>query len=83
MPTLGATGHQVVASIGETEFKVQVTAEDGTTTQVYSVVVQRNSPNLYGWTPTQDLNGLRGAGNEGPSGDLVRRDYDVGGRRCR
>ena len=34
-------GHQVALDVGDTKFKVKVTAEDGTTTQTYSVKVTR------------------------------------------
>ena len=36
-----ANGHQVALAEGDTVFKVQVTAEDGTTTQTYTVTVTR------------------------------------------
>ena len=36
-----ANGHQVALAVGDTVFKVQVTAEDGTTTQTYTVTVTR------------------------------------------
>ena len=36
-----ANGHQVALAVGDTVFKVQVTAEDGTTTQTYTVTVNR------------------------------------------
>ena len=36
-----AAGHQVALAVGDTVFKVKVTAEDGTTTQTYTVTVTR------------------------------------------
>ena len=36
-----AAGHQVELDVGDTVFKVKVTAEDGTTTQTYTVTVTR------------------------------------------
>ena len=36
-----ANGHQVALAVGDNVFKVQVTAEDGTTTQTYTVTVTR------------------------------------------
>ena len=36
-----ANGHQVALAVGDTVFKVQVTAEDGTTTETYTVTVNR------------------------------------------
>ncbi len=59
----GADGHQVDVAVGLTTFKVKVTAEDTTTTQTYTVVIERDSAADYGWTPTRDLNGLTAAGN--------------------
>ena len=56
-------GHQVAAAVGLTTFKVKVTASDTVTTQTYTVVVERDSADPYGWTPTRDLNGLTAAGN--------------------
>ena len=35
-------GHQVALDVGDTVFKVKVTAEDGTTTQTYTVTVTRD-----------------------------------------
>ena len=37
----GTAGHQVALDVGDTVFKVKVTAEDGTTTQTYTVTVTR------------------------------------------
>ena len=56
-------GHQVAAAVGLTTFKVKVTAADTTTTKTYTVVIERDSADDYGWTPTRDLNGLNAAGN--------------------
>ena len=39
-----AAGHQVALDVGDTVFKVKVTAEDGTTTQTYTVTVTRTPP---------------------------------------
>ena len=47
-----ANGHQVALAVGDTVFKVQVTAEDGTTTQTYTVTVTRAAAD----TPTCTLN---------------------------
>ena len=60
----GADGHQVDVAVGLTTFKVKVTASDAVTTQTYTVVIERDSTDDYGWTPTRDLNGLTAAGNE-------------------
>ena len=37
----GVTGHQVAVAVGETVIQVKVTAEDGVTTQTYTVTVNR------------------------------------------
>ena len=47
-----ANGHQVALAVGDNVFKVQVTAEDGTTTQTYTVTVTRAAAD----TPTCTLN---------------------------
>ena len=47
-----ANGHQVALAVGDTVFKVQVTAEDDTTTQTYTVTVTRAAAD----TPTCTLN---------------------------
>ena len=47
-----ANGHQVALAVGDTVFKVQVTAEDGTTTATYTVTVTRAAAD----TPTCTLN---------------------------
>ena len=41
-------GHQLNLSVGENTIKVQVTAEDGTTTQTYTIVVTRARANVAG-----------------------------------
>ena len=61
------TGFQVNAPVGESEFKVKVTAQDGVTTELYEVAVQRNSARFAGWTPTQDVNPLH-TDNSSPKG---------------
>ena len=58
-----AAGQQVDAAVGPTTFKVTVTAADAVTVKTYTVVVERDSADDYGWTPTRDLNGLNAAGN--------------------
>ena len=51
-----ATGHQVALAVGLTTFKVKVT--DGTATETYTVIMERDSDQLWGWTPTRDWNNL-------------------------
>ena len=58
----GTTGHQVTLAVGETTFKVKVT--DGTATETYTVVMERDSTADWGWTPTRDINNiLKAAGS--------------------
>ena len=61
-------GRQVDVPVGGSMFKVRVTAQDRTTTEVYEVVVERDSAQIFGWTPTRDINALEGAGNTSPKG---------------
>ena len=58
----GASGHQVVVAVGLTTFKVKVT--DGTATETYTVVMERDSDQPGGWTPTRDINTAKAAGND-------------------
>ena len=53
----GASGHQVAVAVGLTTFKVKVT--DGTATETYTVVMERDSDQVWGWTPTRDWNNLQ------------------------
>ena len=53
----GANGHQVAVAVGLTTFKVKVT--DGTATETYTVVMERDSDQVWGWTPTRDWNNLQ------------------------
>ena len=61
-------GHQVSLAAGSNEVTVTVTAEDGTTTKVYTVSVNRGVTDVRGWQAGADLDGLRAAGNEDPIG---------------
>ena len=49
----GTTGHQVALALGLTTFKLKVT--DGPATETYMVVMERDSDQLGGWTPTRDI----------------------------
>ena len=64
---LNTDGHQLDVPVGDSIFKIKVTAQDNTEL-VYEVTVERNDANLFGWTPTRDLNGLTDAGNDNPQG---------------
>ena len=60
-------GHQIDVRVGESQINVKVTAENGTT-EVYEIVVERDSAQLFGWSPTRDINTLEAAGNADPQG---------------
>ena len=62
----GTTGHQVALAVGLTTFKVKVT--DGAETETYRVVMERDSDQTWGWTPTRDFNTLVAAGNRRSTG---------------
>ena len=62
----GTTGHQVTLAVGLTTFKVKVT--DGAETETYRVVMERDSDQTWGWTPTRDFNTLVAAGNRRATG---------------
>ena len=61
-------GHQVALSAGRNLVTVTVTAEDGVTTLLYTVSVNRGSLSPLGWQAGADLDGLRAAGNNAPDG---------------
>ena len=52
-------GHQVNVDVGITEIVIRVTASDSTT-EDYSLTIERDSPLFRGWTPTKDFNTLEG-----------------------
>ena len=51
-----ASGFQVDVAVGETAIAMRLAA--GGTALTYTVIVERDSAALYGWTPTNDLNDL-------------------------
>ena len=61
-------GHQVDVPVGDSMFKIKVTAQNDTFMELYEVTVERDDAHLFGWTPTRDLNGLEAAGNASPQG---------------
>ncbi len=63
-----ATGHQVDLSAGKNAVTVTVTAEDGSTTKAYTVNINRGVSTDYGWKASDDLDGLKAAGNKHPYG---------------
>ncbi len=64
----GADGHQLALSAGRNAIRVTVTAEDGTTTEVYTVSVNRGVNTTYGWRAVADFDTLDTAGNDAPYG---------------
>ena len=57
-------GHQVALAVGDTAFKVKVTAEDGTTTQTYTVTVTRAAGATLPTLSIADASGAEDAGVE-------------------
>ena len=51
-----ATGHQVDVAVGETAIAMRLAS--GGTALTYTVVVERDSAERHGWTPTKDFNSL-------------------------
>ena len=51
-----AMGFQVDVAVGETEIAMRLAS--GGTALTYTVVVERDSATLYGWTPSKDFNNL-------------------------
>ena len=64
----GTTGHQVDLSAGQNAVTITVTAQDGTTTQDYTVNINRGVSDNFGWKAGEDLDGLIAAGNNSPRG---------------
>ena len=64
-----ATGFQVDVEVGETAIAMRLAS--GGTALTYTVVVERDSTALYGWTPTRDLNNLL-RDNPALAGDAIR-----------
>ena len=62
-----AAGHQVNLSAGKNTVTVTVTAQD-TTTQAYTVNINRGVTTAYGWKAEDDLDGLIAVGNQVPTG---------------
>ena len=64
-----ASAFQVDVAVGETSIDIRLAA--GGTALTYTVIVERDSAELYGWTPTKDLNNLL-QGNPALAGDAIR-----------
>ena len=52
------SGHAVSLAEGSNEITITVTAQDGTTTRVYTVTADRGSNAPFGWKVTDDFNDL-------------------------
>ena len=74
-------GRQVDVPVGDSMFKVRVTAQDRTTTEVYEVVVERDSAQIFGWTPSRDHQCPGGCRQRKPQGHLGQRHHHVDCRR--
>ena len=56
---LTADGHQVNLSAGRNELTVTVTAQDTTTTEEYTLSINRGVDTVFGWKAVDDLDSLR------------------------
>ena len=65
----GTPGFQVDLAVGETAIDLRL--EAGGTAFVYTLIVERDSAERYGWTPTKDFNNLL-QNNPGLAGDAIR-----------
>ena len=61
-------GHQIALSAGRNEVTITVAAEDTTFTEEYTVSINRGVTTDYGWKASDDLDGLKAAGNNRPTG---------------
>ena len=79
--TTSTTIHDVDLSAGRNSVTITVTAEDGSTTETYTVSVNRGVTDDYGWKAVDDLDGLIAAGNLDSVRHLVRRQRPYVGDR--
>ena len=63
------TGFQLDVAVGETSITIRLAS--GGAVLAYTVVVERDSAELYGWTPTRDVNTLT-QDNPELAGDFIR-----------
>ena len=63
-----AEGHQLNLSNGRNSVTITVTAQDGTTTRVYTVHLNRSVDSVGGWVSVRDVDALVRARNEDPAG---------------
>ena len=62
------SGHQVNLSAGANPVMITVTAEDRITTAAHTLNINRGVTGAYGWQAEHDLDGLKAAGNDNPTG---------------
>ncbi len=62
------SSHSVSLSEGRNDVTITVTADDGRTTEVYTVTVGRSDTTAYGWNAAEDFNTLYSADNDFPTG---------------
>ena len=62
------SGHQVNLNAGANPVTITVTAEDGITTAAHTLNINRGVTGAYGWQAEHDLDGLKAAGNDNPTG---------------
>ncbi len=62
----GEAGHQVDVPVGTSEFKIKVTPQGGINPGLYEVEVERDSAQIFGWTPSRDIS--LHTNNENPQG---------------
>ena len=61
-------GHQVSLSAGRNAVTITVTAEDTTTSETYTVDVNRGVTDDFGWKADDDIDGIVATGNDSPYG---------------
>ena len=62
------SGHQVNLNAGANPVTITVTAADGITTAAHTLNINRGVTSAYGWQAEHDLDGLKAAGNDNPTG---------------
>ena len=62
------SGHQVNLSAGANPVTITVTAADRITTAAHTLNINRGVTGAYGWQAEHDLDGLKAAGNDNPTG---------------
>ena len=63
-----SSGYQVNLNTGANSVTITVTAQDGMTSEVYTLDINRGSADPFGWKVVEDFDTLNMAGNESPAG---------------